>query len=96
MKKQSSIAGQAFRIAANSVQKSDHWLGDYFRRMKAKGGNKYAIVASANKLAAIYYKMVRYQTEFSPPLLEQYRKRNNELKNKRLEKRLEQLKASVV
>jgi transposase len=96
MKKQSSIAGQAFRIAANSVQKSDHWLGDYFRRMKAKGGNKYAIVATANKLATIYYKMVRYQTEFNPPLLEQYQKRSNELKIKRLEKRLEQLKSSVV
>lgn len=96
MKKQSSIAGQAFRIAANSVQKSDHWLGDYFRRMKAKGGNKYAIVATANKLATIYYKMVRYKTEFNPPLFEQYQKRNNEMKIKRLEKKLEQLRAIVV
>ncbi|PWV44254.1 IS110 family transposase [Chitinophaga sp. S165] len=96
MKKQPSVAGQAFRQAANAVQKSDHWLGDYFRRMKAKGGNKYAIVATANKLATIYYKMVRYKTEFNPPLLDQYQKRNNELKIKRLEKRLEQLKAIVV
>jgi len=31
----------------------------YFRRKKAKGGNKYAIVATANKIATIYYKMVR-------------------------------------
>lgn len=96
MKKPSSIAGQAFRFAANSVQKSEHWLGDYFRRMKAKGGNKYAIVATANKLATIYYKMVRYKTEFNPPLLEQYQKRNNELKISRLEKKLEQLRAIVV
>lgn len=96
MKKQPSTAGQAFRYAANAVQKSDHWLGDYFRRMKAKGGNKYAIIATANKLATIYYKMVRYKTEFNPPLLEQYQKRYNELKIKRLEKKLEQLKAIVV
>ena len=53
MKRHPSIAGQAFRAAANAVQRSDHWLGDYFRRMKAKGGNKYAIVATANKLATI-------------------------------------------
>ncbi|PWV45795.1 hypothetical protein C7475_11212 [Chitinophaga sp. S165] len=32
--------------------------------MKSKGGNKYAIVATANKMATIYYKMVRYKQEF--------------------------------
>ncbi|HWI93020.1 MAG TPA: hypothetical protein VNT20_17205 [Flavisolibacter sp.] len=56
LKKMPNIASQAFRHAANAVQKSDNWLGDYFRRMKAKGGNKYAIVATANKIATIYYK----------------------------------------
>jgi hypothetical protein len=33
--------------------------------MKAKGGNKYAIVATANKLATIFYRMVKEQVEFS-------------------------------
>lgn len=56
---------QAFRNAANAVQRSDNWLGDYFRRMKAKGGNKYAMVATANKIATIYYKMVRYKQELT-------------------------------
>ena len=60
LKKMPNIASQAFRHAANAVQRSDNWLGDYFRRMKAKGGNKYAIIATANKLATIYYKMVPY------------------------------------
>ena len=46
--------------------------GDYFRRMKAKGGNKYAIVATANKLCRIYYKMIRYKQEFNPVDLAQY------------------------
>ena len=40
LKKKPNIASQAFRYAANTLQRSDHWLGDYFRRMKAKGGNK--------------------------------------------------------
>ena len=51
MKKKPNIASQAFRNAANGVQRSDNWLGDYFRRMKAKGGNTYAMTATANKIA---------------------------------------------
>lgn len=94
MKGHPSIAGQAFRAAANSVQRSDHWLGDYFRRMKAKGGNKYAIVATANKLATIYYKMVRYQTEFTPMNLDEYNSKRNEHKIKYLERKLEKLKST--
>src|ERR1035438_846282 len=56
-------ASRAFRAAANGVQNSDNWLGDYFRRKKSKGGNKYAIIATANKIATIFYKMVRYRSE---------------------------------
>jgi transposase len=36
MRKKPNVASQAFRSAANAVQRSDNWLGDYFRRMKAK------------------------------------------------------------
>jgi transposase len=92
MKKKPNAASQAFRMAANAVQRSDHWLGDYFRRMKSKGGNKYAIVATANKIATIYYKMVRNKVEFSPLNLEQYQKKRNEAKIAYLERKLESLK----
>jgi hypothetical protein len=51
-------AAAAFRTAANSMYRSKEWLGDYFRRIKAKGGHKYAIVTTARKLAIIYYEMV--------------------------------------
>lgn len=57
LKKKPNAACQAFRIAANTLQRSNHWLGDFFRRMKSKGGNKYAVVATANKIATIFYKM---------------------------------------
>ena len=86
-----SIAGQAFRAAANSLQHSDNWLGDYFRRMRAKGGHKYAIVATANKIATIYYKMVRSGTEFNPPNLEEYQNKRKEQKIKYLERQLQKL-----
>jgi transposase len=88
-----SIAGQAFRAAANAVQRSDHWLADYFRRMKSIGGNKYAIVATANKLSTIYYKMVRYQAEFAPVNPQEYNAKRNEHKIKYLERKLNELKA---
>jgi transposase len=92
MKKKPNPASQAFRMAANAVQRSDHWLGDYFRRMKSKGGNKYAVVAAANKMATIYYKMVSNQVEFSPLDLQQYQEKRKNAKIAYLEKKLNLLK----
>lgn len=95
MRKKPNTASQAFRSAANAVQKSDHWLGDYFRRMKAKGGNKYAVVATANKIATIYYKMVRYKRQFNPLDLEKYQQKYKQAKIAYLEKKLNELKQQV-
>ena len=91
-KKRPNAACQAFKSAANAVQKSNHWLGDYFRRMKAKGGNKYAIVATANKIATIYYKMVRYKQTFMPVDLNQYQQKYKQAKIAYLERKLNKLK----
>jgi len=93
MKKKAGAAAQAFRAAANTVQRSDHWLGDYFRRMKAKGGNKYAVIATARKLATIYYKMVRYKQSFIPINNDEYREKYKSAKIAYLEKQLLKLKA---
>jgi hypothetical protein len=95
LRKQPNIASQAFRHAANAVQRSDNWLGDYFRRMKAKGGNKHAIIAIANKLATIYYKMVRYKQEFNPVDLKDYQQKYKRAKIAYLERKLSQLHREV-
>jgi len=95
MKKKSNQASQAFRMAANAIQRSDNWLGDYFRRMKSKGGNRYAIVATANKLATIYYKMVSTKQEFNPVDLLQYQEKIKSAKIAYLERKLAQLKKEV-
>ncbi|MFN2440682.1 MAG: IS110 family transposase [Chitinophagaceae bacterium] len=95
LKKKPNAASQAFRQAANAVQKSNHWLGDYFRRMKSKGGNKYAIIATANKIATIYYKMIRYKEEFKPMELELYQQKYKQAKIAFLERKLLQLKKEV-
>lgn len=92
MKGKAGYASQAFRQAANSLSKSDHWLGDYFRRMRSKGGNKYAIIAVARKLAIIYYKMVRYKQVFMAVDVDVYRQKHQAAKIKYLEKQLAKLK----
>jgi transposase len=95
LKKKPNPASQAFRTAANSVSKSNHWLGDYFRRMRAKGGHKYAIVATANKIAAIYYKMLSLKEEFNPVDLVAYQEKYKTAKIAYLERKLQQLKSTA-
>jgi transposase len=94
MKRKAGNATQAFRAAANSVQRSDNWLGDYFRRMKSKGGNKYAIIAVARKIAIIYYKMVTQKQKFKPVEIENYREKHKTAKIAYLEKQLAKLKTA--
>lgn len=48
----------AFRMAANALFKSQSWLGDFFRRMRAKLGAPKAITAAAHKLARIVYRLL--------------------------------------
>ena len=55
--KKQNKAGQLFRMIAYAIQRSDHWLAAFYRRIRAKGGPNKAIVATAHKLAIIFYKM---------------------------------------
>jgi transposase len=93
MKKKPNAASQSFRVAANTLQRSNHWLGDFFRRMKSRGGNKYAIVATANKLATIFYLMVTKKQKFTPVSLEAYQQKQKKAKIAFYEKKLNELKA---
>jgi transposase len=63
--------------------------------MKAKGGNKYAKVATANKIASIYYKMVMYKQEFNPLDLYSYQQKYKLAKITYLERKLNDLKKEV-
>jgi len=86
-------ASQAFRHAANTIQRSDNWLGEFFRKKKKKGGNKYAIVATANKIASIYYKLVRFKQEFTPVDITDYQAKLKQATINQLERKLSRLKA---
>lgn len=59
-------AGQAFRLAAQSVSRSESALGAFYRRMKARLGPKQAIVATAHKIARIFYHVLKEHQPFEP------------------------------
>lgn len=73
--KKNNKAGQIFRNAAYTLSNSKGFLGQYLRSRKAKDGSPKAIVATANKMARIFYKMVTEKVEFDPKILY----RNNEV-----------------
>ena len=64
-------AGQLFRLAANSLHRSQTPLGHFLRRMKTKLGPLGAIMATARKIAIIFYTMLKNQTEYDETLFAQ-------------------------
>lgn len=94
-KKKPNAAAKAFRMAAQGVQNSAHWMGHFFRRMKTKGGHKYAIVATARKIAVIYYKMVSERKAFNPLIYNDYLYKHQQAKIAALQKALDRLKQQV-
>lgn len=84
--KKKNRAGQAFLMAASTLKKSDHWLGAFYRRIKAKNGAPIAVKATARKLAVIFYRMLKEGIEFNPLPIETYNQYFKERKLKYLKK----------
>ena len=94
-RKKTNAAAQAFRMAAGGVQNSNSLLGHFFRKMKIKGGHKYAIVATARKIAIIYYKIVTEKQPFNPLNSDEHYQRQQKARIAKLEKTLSKLKQQV-
>ena len=92
--KKKQYAGQAFRMAANSLYHSKSPLGEHYRRIRAKAGAAKAVVATARKLAIIYYKMVATKEAFNPKSLEDYQQKYKEKKINQLKRKLALLEAA--
>jgi transposase len=90
--KKKHYAGQAFRISALSMSKSMTPLGEYYRRIRSRAGGKKAVIATARKIAIIYYHMLSKKTSFDPLALLEYQNKYKEKKIRDLEKYLEKLK----
>lgn len=70
--KKKNHAGQVFKMAAFAVQRSKNWLAHFYQRIKLKSGAAKAVVATARKIAVIFYKMVREKVAFNPIPMECY------------------------
>jgi hypothetical protein len=67
--KKKNKAGQIFRNAAYALFNSKGYFGQYLRSRKAKDGSPKAIIATASKLARVFYKMVTEKVEYNKDIL---------------------------
>jgi transposase len=84
-------AGQAFRQAAQSVARSNSVFGAYFRSMRARLGPQQAIVATAHKIARVFYHLLKYREAFTPECMDVYEQRRREREIKHLMRRANRL-----
>jgi transposase len=64
--KKKNRASQFFKLAANSIIRSKHYLAAFYHKIKNKRGAGKAIVATARKIAIIFYQMVTKKEKFIP------------------------------
>jgi transposase len=60
----SSRAKRALRLAARSLHHSKSALGAFFRRLKSRHGTAAAITAAAHKLARLIYTLLKHGTDY--------------------------------
>lgn len=61
-----SRSAQALRLAAQSLWRAKNYLGDCFRRWKARLGTAKAITAMAHKLARIIWHLIKFNQPYDP------------------------------
>jgi transposase len=89
-------AGQALKVAAQSLHHSKSALGAYFRRMKARLGPQKAIVATAHKLARLIYRLLKYGEAYVAQSEAQYQQLTRERALQQLTRRAQHLGFALV
>jgi len=80
-------AGQAFRMAAQSVKQAECIFGVLYRRLRARLGPAQATVATAHAIARVVYRMLKYKVEYEPLSLNEYQKQYEEQQIKYMRKK---------
>jgi transposase len=89
-------ATQAFKMAAQSLSRSNSALGGYYRRMRAKHGAPKAITATAHKLARIFYFMLKNRKTYHDPGQDYYEQKYRERVINNLKRRAKELGLELV
>lgn len=84
-------AGQAFRMAAQSVKRADCPFGMVYRRLRARLGPAQATVATAHAIARVVYKMLKYKVEYDPLSVNEYQKQYDAQQVKYMKKKAAKL-----
>jgi transposase len=84
-------AGQAFRMAAQSVKQADCVFGVMYRRMKARLGPAQATVATAHAIARVVYRMMKYKVEYETISVAEYEQKYRDQQLKYMKKRAAKL-----
>lgn len=84
-------AALGLRLAAQALHRSQTFLGDYFRRMKARLGAPSAITAVAHKLARIVYHLITTQKEYDSTVFHDQERRTQDRKRRRLQAQAKEL-----
>lgn len=84
-------AGQAFRMAAQSVKKSDCVFGMMYKRFRARMDNRQATVATAHAIARVVYRMLKYKVEYDQIDVTEYEKKYEEQQVKYVTKKAAKL-----
>jgi transposase len=84
-------AGQALRLAARTVGRTNTALGVFYRRMRARKGPKQAVPATAHKLARLLYLLLTERVPYRPPTPTAYEHRLRQRQLHRLKRQAQRL-----
>jgi len=93
--KRKNPVGQIFRLCANALKDAKNPMGYYFRRIKSRGGHMQAIVATAHKMARIFYVMVRNKCAYDETKVGPDEKEFLTMKIQRTQRALDRLNAKL-
>ena len=95
-RRSSSRAAALLRLAAVNVGKTETALGAFYRRLAIRIGKAKAVTATARKVAAMFYKVLRYGESYRDPGADYYEERYRQRVVKNLERRAKQFGLALV
>jgi transposase len=89
-------AAGALRMASQSLHRSQSFLGEYYRRMRAKMGTPKAITAAAHKLARIIFHLMSARQEYDETVFAKHELQHRHRREVRLRHQARELGFNVV
>lgn len=89
-RRSSGRAPALLRLAAVNVGKTNSALGAFYRRLASRLGKAKAVTATARKIAAMFYRVLRYGEKYCDPGADYYEERYKKRVLKNIEKRAKQ------